>query len=813
MRILSQTPRARRQCRSLEAIDASTRLATSLPFLYPPCYRLGLSGVRFPHLNFFGLKNKINVSNGARRSSECLSRSASAMSGQAQSVESQPQHTGNSSDPIARHNAHRALCQSSVQALATSDPSSNTTSEDIDRQASSPKNLENDEPSLREGPFNLESSKRTNGPVQPFSKSASSSLKIRRVYIKGSSHFGDPARSRSSGQLNHAVTAALRWRTQLRLLEMYTLDPSPAQESVRVMFMVPTFMVTRLHLMPGGTLWDLARDHDCHLNLLGDAHSTDGKRPLIAIGRSSSLAKVWQRLGAAVSEHQGSEVEVIPVENVDKYQLPDRHLVRTIATSKETRAPIRADLITRPTKWNTLTLASYVRDLCEPRMPRMMHRQLYRKGEEHAQLVTAILVEIFSDRAALAAVTTTALNYALNFLEHHRNLPAARDILQTVVSMGLQLHVSTFNIMLRGFAAADDMKGFLYLLRQMIRHGTRPDGHTWVAFLNCPLDLRLRMHIVDIMRKRGLLEHKHTLQDTVAVVLPDILAQWLDGGQDLVAFFHSMNGFFGPDWFFVGAVNRMLHVLGNRGRFGQCIDLWTHGVERGIDLDAVTFNTMLRNCALGTVEGTSREVLDRAQQVVALAEARWIKRNAISYQILFRLACSSRLYNAARVAWQYACMEGQVSYMVQAQTKQSLLTNVARHKLGRSASWMTTSGKVMMGIATPAPLPSTSDDGRTLPNTGPNRRELVEIMSRLCDWRPAGPERDQALSVAKQMLQRDLEASRWVRPGRPLSEILRAALILDEQWKQRETSREEMSGAWRIQHAIDVPTKPVKWFV
>ena len=736
------------------------------------------------------------------------------MSTQTQNVESQLQPTGNSSDLIAcdaRDNAHRAICQNSVQALTISEPSSDTTSDELNRQASSYKSLENDELLHREDPFSLQRSKTTNGLVKPFPKSPS--LKVRHVYVKPPSHLGDQPWSRSSGQLNHPVTPALYWRAQLRLLKMYTLDPSPAQDGVRVMFMIPAFMVTRLHLIPGGTLWDLARNNDCHLNLLGDAHSVDGKRPLIAIGRSTSLAKVWQGLGAAVSEHQGGEVEVIPIENVDKYQLPDRHLVRTIATSKETRAPIRADLITRPTKWNRLTFASYVRDLCEAQMPRMMHRQLYRKGEEHAQLVTAILVEIFSDRAALVAVTTTALNYALSFLEHHRNLPAARDILQTVVSMGLQLDVSTFNVMLRGFASADDMKGFLYLLRQMIRHGTRPDGHTWVAFLNCPLDLRVRMHIVCIMRKRGLLDHKHTLQDAVAVVLPDALTQWLEGGENLVGFFHSLNGFFGRDWFFVGAVNRMLHILGKLGSFGQCIELWTHSVGRGIDLDTVTFNTMLRNCALGTEEGTSREVLDRALQVIALAEARWIKRNAITYQILFRLACSSRLYNAARVAWQYACMEGQVSYMVQAQTKQSLLTNVARNKLGRLASWMTTSGKVMMGIASPAPLPLTSDDGRTIPNTGPHPRELVEIMSRLCVWRPAGPERDQALNVAKQMLQRDLEASRWVRPGRPLSETLQAALILDEQWKQREASREELSGAWKIQHAIDVPTKPVRRFV
>ncbi|KAI9887193.1 MAG: hypothetical protein M1823_001020 [Watsoniomyces obsoletus] len=594
------------------------------------------------------------------------------------------------------------------------------------------------------------------------------------------------------------------WVNPLRLLKACTEPNPPDVEKRRVTMMVPRALVSMSLRDPEMTIEDWAEQHQCRVDLLDNEDPRTSHQPMMVVGTKKGIedlrCSLIQALPKALHNGDTSQVFILVREDRDvRFMSPI-----PVVHPRKSYPYQRADQIPQPSVWTMATFAEYIDQLCQRGMPRMTHRVLYVKPEEHCQEVMKILHELLQDSAVRPAITLPAFHDILRFLIHHQQHCTVRVMMAYADDMGLALDATTFNISLQGLRATRNIQPFASILRDMLDHGLKPTGETWVAFLMCVDSVEVKQYCIGMMRRLGFLDHPPTLEDAVGQVVPDALAQWLDQGRSLEDFLQYMDHELGPLWLSTSAANKMLREVGRRGWIGECLGIWDVLRDRGVTFDIVSFNTLLSRCTAGSFAGYAFQVLDRAVQVVKFGERHQIPRDAVSYQILMRMARNCRLYNTCRVIWRYACMEGMVRFPMQVRVHDSLGTNTSRAGNPALDLWEKTSGKVIVGIPYPdkefhSGWTSTGDEQEVVAQTR-------KIMTELCQWTYFPDDRLPQKDLAKGMLERDLEAWHWVRPVRPFVEMVEEALDLDYQWMEQEkTSGELMSGIWRIEHAIDVP--------
>lgn len=137
------------------------------------------------------------------------------------------------------------------------------------------------------------------------------------------------------------------------------------------------------------------------------------------------------------------------------------------------------------------------------------------------------------------------------------------------------------------------------------------------------------------------------------------------------------------------------------------------------------------------------------------------------YDVLFKQAWKSRLYNCCKVLWIYSCVEGHTSWDMQQMVMNSLCaerSELLQTQL-RSFFWDETAGKVI-----------TSRSGRT------NPQDFERLVSM---WQPVDKnrqEKDEFLRTMRSIMDEDLAAVGKFRIAKPLDELLSEALLADRQW-------------------------------
>ncbi len=194
----------------------------------------------------------------------------------------------------------------------------------------------------------------------------------------------------------------------------------------------------------------------------------------------------------------------------------------------------------------------------------------------------------------------------------------------------------------------------------------------------------------------------------------------------------------------------------------------------GIRPNSVSLNTLLSHCY-------RYGQMDKAVRLMEHMRTDFpVKPDQVTYSLLFMLAWKCQQYNVCRTVWRHACVAGAVSYTMQETVLRSLLRNTPTEPKTKGQKWITSAGKVIVGIA--------SDPG---------------VVAKLVGWSQGGGDREENLKLAKEVLAQDLGAVLNYRPARPLVHQVTAALQLDLDWT-RKRLRTTTSTMWKIENAMDV---------
>ncbi|MCJ1287846.1 hypothetical protein MMC26_007198 [Xylographa opegraphella] len=467
-------------------------------------------------------------------------------------------------------------------------------------------------------------------------------------------------------------------------------------------------------------------------------------------------------------------------------------VIYNISTDPSKNCPIRAQDIPRPKIWSSSTFTVHVKKLAQSKVSRLMHRHLYRKQTTHTDAVHTAIMLLFEDESLRPYMTTEAFNIALSFCYKNSNISSARKLFNIMDDTQVIISTETFNVMLRGAATRNDLHSFTYLLKVMTRRGVSPNGHTWVVFLKAIKDRRAQLLVVRFMREAGMLKDAAMLRSVVRQIVEVELSDHLAGGKDLESFVSLMDSRYGTDWISIRSGNQMCYILGKNGLGSQAVIVLRVMVDRGCQPNNVTLHILLGYCR-------SLRQPQRAIELLRLFKSQYnVSPGQGEYDGLFMLAWRSKLINCCRVTWRVACLEAAVSYRMQKLVLHSLVRNTPEHPRTATERLFKTAGKVIVGI-----------DIRSSPNSeksDPGWR-IKELLSQ---YSFTGEDRERSLSLAKQMIARDLGAMRRYKLAGNFIDLFAEALVLDRSWHNQDILQKPTT--WKIQHAIhvgiDLHTKP-----
>ncbi|KZF19034.1 hypothetical protein L228DRAFT_251591 [Xylona heveae TC161] len=623
------------------------------------------------------------------------------------------------------------------------------------------------------------------------------------------------------------------WRVPLTELEKNSpISSVGGSASVKQMY-IPTDRMARLQGDLDGKLLAVKLRTGCHVtfsNLLGNSPL---RRETITLkGTAESIKSAQEDISEifGLVNDDGGEMDQLQAQKADR--------IRGVV-----ERPVRADAFPRPQAWTTATFARYVDQLTTYSIPRTLHRQLYHQSEEHSQEVARIIKELFKDPANGPFISTEALNSALRFLYKQGMIPAARMLFIRVEMLKLGLTTETFNIMMRGAAAAGDLHNFTFLLRLMIQRGIIPNGATWVALLHAVDSTEVKLHIARRMKAKGLLHERTVLRAVVSEVMPNALRMFMDDPAattmppDAVQFLGKIDSIFPRQWPSTSAANKMLNELGTRGLIDQACKAIGWFRKRGVSPDTVSLNTLLLHCQRHRNETAAVKLL------TMFTTQYHVVPDKITYDLLFKIAWRSQLYNVCRVVWRYACCYGHVSYFsMQRLVLQSLIRESKNEPSTESPTvreiWLQSAGKVIAGVnpesngigvvkrrsdssgdiqpVTTLPSasspPSSSSPSSAFPPSEPASYAPPKVQpqpSSQSDSVPTDqymttqpPSRSTAPYYA--LIGADLEAVARFIPSRSLAHILEEALERDRAWS-RDGSWDSRDLGWKMTNAVDIP--------
>ncbi|KAI9817028.1 MAG: hypothetical protein M1832_004745 [Thelocarpon impressellum] len=386
-------------------------------------------------------------------------------------------------------------------------------------------------------------------------------------------------------------------------------------------------------------------------------------------------------------------------------------------------------------------------------------------------------MDVFFRSETKPFITVDACNEGIRFMLSHMLFVDARRLYLLMASLKLSRPTETYNIMLRASAGLGDLTNFNFILALMLRRGVPPNGATWTAFLMNELPREAREDAVQSMRGKGLLRSPYQVGQAAAQGVYHELSEWLDDGKSLNSFVGDMDRVYGDGWLTTSAANRLLSVLGQRAMLDESMELWEVARARHVSFDVISLTSILFHCRRMPATAI-------ALKAIQAAERDGIKLNEVAYHALISMAWKLRLYNVARVGWRYACLEGAVAHKVKAIVVQTLQRVEPAVAVTSHGAWRKDAGKLMVGVD---------------PDGGSSRL-VQELQQSDLD----GSEHDQVGKLARELMNKDLEAFLTLQPTVPLSQMLELALAKDDHWRSGQTV-EQRPLVWKLQHAIHVP--------
>ncbi|KAE8453016.1 hypothetical protein EG329_012203 [Mollisiaceae sp. DMI_Dod_QoI] len=620
------------------------------------------------------------------------------------------------------------------------------------------------------------------------------------------------------------------WLPDWRVILKDLLNNTPPQGEWferQIQIVVPPSATEKFLTSLDNYIWDIGNKYGCSI-ALGRRPSTQSQHGVFIL--SGSKIGISRTLGDVLRIAPDAKIMMAESPHVPHPQsqpplsgLPATTGVKVrdvLSTVRRKAHPVLPDQIRRPTIWTPTSFLDYVKALTTLNLPNNQGK----KHDDHWSLRLKILRDLFRnpDPNRRAAITRAACHEALRFFAKHNQIEDVRLIFVRMELFGLQTTPETFNIMLRSAAKQEDLHNFHFVLHLMLRRGLTPNGETWTAFMMLLLPIKLKIHVADAMRKKGLLQHRSTMKAVCQqLIRPEV--EWsIDADQDQNAFISHMDSRYGREWLTLDSGNLVLHELGSRGLISRCWDFLRFMDSRFIPPDQYSINIILNHCnQIVNLEGA----IELMHNIVPS----WgFKPDIETFRILFALAWKTRSYNIAKMVWKYACLSGKTSFGMRDRVLESMLAvwrkdppSTPRHRFNCYA------GSVIFGAYVGLhPIHSIPKKRMKHIGTGPgvvNGKDDVNDKPNILAMPPSylplyRPLRYTATKFRSKELEEHLklvEREFWLDVQMTLSSVsaiyassfqdmLGTAMKLDKTWRENGDYRER-DLQWLIENALRVP--------
>lgn len=272
-------------------------------------------------------------------------------------------------------------------------------------------------------------------------------------------------------------------------------------------------------------------------------------------------------------------------------------------------------------------------------------------------------------------------------------LPNARQILRQILQDGPNPKVSTFNIFVHDCAQRKNLKSSNVFLGAMARSEVSADAETWAAFFETVASFSAKQAIAVEMYQRNLICDEPIAQLVSRTIVDYSFGAFIDKNNDVEDYIKTLDMLFGHSWTTELAIHRMLHVLGERGRFLEAVRLVDDlSKSKAYIPDVFDLTVLLGHCA-------TYIAVDTAVNLVRIATDRWnVKLDHKAFDTLFTIFWKGRLYNATRVTWRYACYYDNTTNAMRQRVLHSLTNTDMKptSTMAVKARWETSAGSVLV---------------------------------------------------------------------------------------------------------------------
>jgi pentatricopeptide repeat protein len=612
----------------------------------------------------------------------------------------------------------------------------------------------------------------------------------RQVLAKGPEYTPKTIKKEATKKLHDP--ASIEWSEPIRLLAQLIYRPKKVLGERLELHRDTIYDLT-------GTLEANAWFHPvrlgCEIRVLDERARHRDKLVVILHGmsRARQLTReylLWVEREVAKSAHWSLSSEQRPVLS--------RFVLSSLAWHCRTKSVRRADTIEQPLSWTVRSFANVVETLTSMQIPRQLRRELYEDADSHNRTVANVLETLFSDPRSESCISLRALNKALQFTCAHTELEATSSFLfEKAKSIGLSIQADTYNILIEQSLRQNKLDYYRSLLASMQRMGVVPNEMTWVTLLRVTKSRSARRAILQRLRYKWPKKNKMWQQVAIELVTTDFarLVRLEKSFDDFVDF---MDQSLPSDWLSARCINRMLNVCAEKKLWDVVPRVVELGERRGGFFNTGTHSALLK---VFQKRGSVRDSISLLESHFAKTVGR---DSAFAIPMVFMTAWNSRFYNVCRVLWRYAAVSGNIAYNMQNVVATSLVKNNDESNKSASHLWRITAGKVIVG--TDLDVSGLASQCRFL-----NQDGLKNPMKVLAQWTPDDGPRQEQLSLAYTIMQRDLTAYKhfWPLRSQQLFDLLKKAYEVDCEWMHKKKVRQYSDLSWMIEEAVEVPLRPL----
>ncbi|KAL2073625.1 hypothetical protein VTL71DRAFT_10951 [Oculimacula yallundae] len=502
------------------------------------------------------------------------------------------------------------------------------------------------------------------------------------------------------------------WRVLLATLVKHTPDHGPWL-SRALEFKIPEHAEARLMHGIDDYFLEIADQHGCRMEVVSRDEVTSRFNSLVISGPATAISKCAAGIlsiapDAEILPHKESLASPEAFKLDDGTRLPGirphildsqarhRYVMDAQGPAPELRSnELPPEEVPKPEEWTELSFLTYVHALTASRVTSHVNRFGLEFDKSHADRTSVHLRELLSIPEVRPFITREACNEILRYWVARNLIEDTRKVFVHMEILGLKFTPETFNILLAGAAKFNDLHNFHFVLHLMLNRGITPNGRTWTHFMVAFSDVKVKLHIVTAMQKKGLLNHPRTMLEASAQIAGPEIKSSLQKEQTQAEFIAHMDSRYGSMWLNNSSANHIINEIASNGLISRCWEFLHFMESRGVVPDKYCINTILYHCKQTDNLRGAVEILR------SLPKSMKFEPCEETFRLMFDLAWSLKHYNVAKVVWRYSCLAGATSYKIRERVWESMKSSNLAKPPKRDTPryrWSRTAGPVIIGL-------------------------------------------------------------------------------------------------------------------